>query len=56
MRVSTDKTTVSTEIDSTRVAKVVNHAATSRTKSFCWMKIVAATTMITERTVVTETE
>ena len=56
MVVSTNKTTVLTKIDSARVVKVVNNTATSRTKSFCWMKIVAAATMITERTVVTEIE
>ena len=56
MVVSTDKTTVLTEMDSERVVKVVNNTATSRTKSFYWMKIVAAATMITERTVVTEIE
>ena len=56
MVVSTDKITVLTKIDSARVVKVVNNTATSRTKSFYWMKIVAAATMITERTVVTETE
>ncbi len=54
--VSTDKTIISTEIDSAREVKVVNSTATSRTKNFCWMKIVAPATMITERTVVTETE
>ena len=54
--VSTDKTTVLTKIDSARAVKVVKNTVTSRTKSFCWMKIVAAATMITERTVVTVIE